>query len=100
VPVNNRIYLVDRQDQVLWYLDAQGPKHQIVVRDNHREIREWLETMTQGVVVISGQGVMPRLGSTDHPSNVYDMMNRKVYMVHFDNLQDSMAFKLAWGGDQ
>lgn len=97
--MNHRIYIVDRVDQVRWYVDEKTATHFCLQMDkNHREIREWLEEMTQDVVVISGQGVMPRMGVNDHPNNVYQSMAREQFKLYFANDDDAMLFKLTWGG--
>lgn len=98
--MNQRIYLVDREDQIDWYLDPKSISFYIQIKDNKREIREWLEEMTDDVVVISGQGKLPRKGTTDHPTlSIYEQVYQNRYRVYFANEKDAMAFKLAWGGD-
>jgi hypothetical protein len=98
--VNTRIYIVDRVDQVKWYVDeSQATTFTLQLEDNHKAIREWLELMTQDIVVISGQGVMPRVGTADHPTNVYAAIQRNQYRLYFANPDDAMLFKLRWGGE-
>lgn len=98
--MNPRIYIVDREDQVVWYLDPKSISFYLNLRDNKREVREWLEEMTDDIVVISGQGKMPRCGTQDHPNNVYQSIQRDQFRVYFENEKDAMLFKLAWGGTQ
>jgi hypothetical protein len=97
--MNHDIFIVDRQDQVDWYLDPKSISFYIQIRDNKREIREWLAEMTSDVVVICGQGKLPRRGTTDHPTlSIYEHIYRDQYRLYFANDQDAMAFKIAWGG--
>lgn len=97
--MNSRIYIVDREDQVVWYVDPKATSFYVNLKDNKREVREWLEEMTNDVVIISGQGKMPRPGSSDHPSHsVYQHIQRDQFRVFFADEQDAMMFKLAWGG--
>jgi hypothetical protein len=97
--VNLRIYIVDRVDQVRWYLDPKTcTSFCLQLKDNHHEIRSWLEQMTKDVVVISGQGIMPRMGVNDHPNNVYQSLSREQFKLYFASEDDAMLFKLTWGG--
>jgi len=98
--LNQRIYIVDREDQVKWFLDVtQVTSFCIQLKDNHHTLRHWLETMAQDVVVISGQGVMPRVGTEDHPyHSLLKSIQRDQFKVYFQSEQDALAFKLAWGG--
>jgi len=99
--LNQRIYIVDREDQVKWYLDIKGATsfHIQMKEDNHHDLRDWLERMTQESVVISGQGVMPRIGTEDHPyHSLLNSIQRNQYKVYFQSDQDAAAFKLVWGG--
>lgn len=94
-----RIHIVDREALVEWYLDPASISFYVNLRDNKREVREWLEEMTDGIVVISGQGKLPRRGTTDHPTlSIYEHIYRDQYRVYFENERDAMVFKLVWGG--
>lgn len=98
--MNFRIYIVDRVDQVKWYIDENTSiTFCLQMKDNHREIRQWLEDMTKEAVVISGQGVMPRVGTEDHPTNVYRAIQRDQFKLYFESEDDAMLFKLRWGGE-
>jgi hypothetical protein len=98
--VNNQIYIVDRVDQVKWYIDEETAMTFCLQMDkNHRVIRNWLMEMTSNTVVISGQGVMPRMGSSDHPNNVYQSISRDQFKLYFADADDAMLFKLTWGGE-
>lgn len=98
--MNSNVFIVDREDQVRWYVNKDEAANYCVQLDgNHKYLRDWLVEMTKGHVVVSGQGTMPRSGTTDHPShNVYAMIQRNQYKVWFEDEQDAVAFKLAWGG--
>jgi len=98
--MNTNIHIVDREDQVRWFLDVdQATQICIKMPSRHHELREWLMKMTQETVVISGQGTMPRWGTTDHPSHgVYYQMQLDQWKIYFAGEQDVVAFKLAWGG--
>jgi len=97
--LNHRIYIVDRVDQVRWYVDEKtAVSFCLQLKDNHRIIRTWLEEMTKDIVVISGQGVMPRMGVNDHPNNVYQSLSRDQFKLYFADADDAMLFKLTWGG--
>lgn len=98
--MNDQIYIVDRESDVKWYLDKEAISFYISLKDNHKELRDWLEEMTVDRVVISGQGKLPRKGTTDHPTlSIYEMIYRDQYRVYFENEKDAMLFKLTWGGD-
>ena len=96
--VNQKIYIVDRTDQVRWYVDPEWQTFCLQLDKNHREIRQWLEENTAEIVVISGQGVMPRMGVDDHPNNVYTSMSREQFKLYFASDNDALLFKLTWGG--
>lgn len=96
--MNHRIYIVDREDQVAWYVDPKTVSFNLDLQYNKREVREWLEAMTTNIVVISGQGKMPRCGTGDHPNNVFQSIQRHQFRVYFANEQEAMLFKLTWGG--
>lgn len=98
--MNDKIYIVDRADQVKWYVDeTTATTFCLQLEDNHRAIREWLVEMTCDVVVISGQGMMPRPGVGDHPNMVYSSIWRNQFKLFFANPDDAMVFKLRWGGE-
>jgi len=92
--------MVDRDDQVKWYLDPKtATSFCAQLENNHHEIRQWLLDVTQDTVVISGRGSLPRRGTTDHPTlSIYDHVYRDQYRFYFKSDQDAMLFKLAWGG--
>lgn len=96
--MNQRIYIVDREDQIAWYVDPDAVSFNLALKDNKREVREWLEDMTIDAVVISGQGKMPRCGSDDHPTNMFQSIQRHQFRVYFADERDAMLFKLTWGG--
>lgn len=100
VSVNDQIFIVDREDQVKWYLSPLALSFYIQIRDNHREIRDWLADMTTNRVVISAQGKLPRRGTEDHPTlSIYEHVYKDRYRVYFEDERDAMLFKLTWGGD-
>jgi hypothetical protein len=96
-----RVYIVDRVDQVTWYVPKEATKFTIKVEPTNKiAIRKWLEEMSTDDVVISGQGVMPRCGTGDHAyATLYREIQQKQFAVHFASDADAMAFKLTWGGD-
>jgi hypothetical protein len=96
--MNQKIYIVDREDQVAWYVDSNCISFCLNLQDKKKEVREWLEQMTNDVVVISGQGKMPRCGTQDHPTNMFSSIQRHQFRVYFADEQDAMVFKLRWGG--
>ena len=99
--MNQKIYIIDRTDQVDWYVDPKVISFYVDLKDNKREVREWLEEMTTDTVVICGQGHMPRPGTTDNVAfTVFHHLNRHQYRVYFADEKDAMLFKLAWGGSQ
>lgn len=96
----SRVQIVDREDQLIWYADPDWTHFQIKVERDHRAIREWLETMTTGQVVICGCGKIHQPnGIQDLTWKIFDSIQRKVYRVYFENSDDAMTFKLTWGGD-
>lgn len=98
--VNNQVHMVDREDQVKWFLDPKTATTFIAQLDNnHFEVRQWLINGTQDVVVISAQGVMPRIGTSDHAyHSLLHCVQRDQYKFYFKSEDDAMLFKLAWGG--
>jgi hypothetical protein len=98
--INQNVHIVDRTDQVKWYLDPVFSTNFCVqLKDNHRYLRNWLRSMTQGTVVISCQGVMPRIGTNDHAYHtLLQSVQKDQYKVYFEDEQDAATFKLAWGG--
>ena len=98
--MNHRIYIVDRIDQVKWFLDeTTSVSFHLQMQENHRVIREWLEANTTDVVVISAQGVMPRVGTTDHAyHSLLHYVQRDQYKLYFNSEDDAVLFKLTWGG--
>ena len=96
--MNHDIHIVDRENQVKWFVDVDTYSFYIQIRDNHREIRDWLSEMTTGRVVISGQGKLPRRGTTDHPTlSIYENIYQDQYRIYFANEKDAMLFKLTHG---
>lgn len=98
--VNTEVQFVDREDQVKWFLDPETALSFCIQLDNnHRDLRTWLRSMTVGAVVVSAQGVMPRVGTSDHPYHgLLCHVQKNQFKVYFENEQDALAFKLAWGG--
>lgn len=99
--LNRRVYLVDREDQVKWYLQdpAEASIFCVQLKDNHYTIRNWIECMTQYPVVISAQGRMPRIGTSDHAYHgLLEYVQKDQYKIYFEDENDAMKFKLAWGG--
>lgn len=95
-----RVHIVDREDQVKWYLDPKSSHSFCLQLDkNHHELRQWLLKMCQGVAVVSGKGTLPMPGGVDHPTrSIFENIQRDQWKVYFENEADAIAFKLAWGG--
>jgi hypothetical protein len=97
--MNTTIYIVDREDQVKWYVDPLATSFHIDIKSDHKGLRDWLADMTTGVVVISGQGKMPKPGTNDNVTqSLFYQMNQNRYRLYFADDQDAMLFKLTWGG--
>lgn len=99
--MNTDIHIVDREDQVKWYVDDTALSFYVHVKSDHHKLRDWLAEMTDDRVVISGQGKLPRRGTTDHPTlSIYEQIYQERYRIYFQGERDAMVFKLAWGGIQ
>lgn len=92
--------MVDRCDQVKWFLDDKlAETFCVQLKDNHHYLYRWLRQMTTGAVVISARGVMPRVGTDDHAyHSLLTHVQKDQYKVYFASPQDAMTFKVAWGG--
>ena len=96
--MNRRIYIVDRVDQVEWYLDTTSTAFCLQLDNNKATIREWLESHTKGIVVISGQGNIPQPGMNLHFTSMYEHIRKNQYKLYFGDDDDAVLFKLTWGG--
>jgi hypothetical protein len=96
----NKVTIVDRTDQLEWYIDSDWFSLDIKVDKDKRLIREWLEEMAIGKVVIFGRGTVPQPnGIEDRTWQIFDSVRQGVYRVYFEKTEDAMTFKLRWGGD-
>jgi hypothetical protein len=96
--MNQNVFIVDRDDQVCWYVDPEVQNFTVQIQENHAEIRRWLINMTKDVVVISGQGKMPRPGTSDHVGDsLFYHVRRHQYRIWFSDADDAMLFKLTYG---
>lgn len=98
--MNTQVFIVDREDQAKWYVDTKTALHFCIqLENNHKALRDWLVDMSQGVVVVCGQGTLPRPGGVDHPTrSIFEHIQRDQFKVYFQDEKDALAFKLAWGG--
>lgn len=94
-----RIHILDREDQVKWYADSSWASFIVKMEDDHRTVREWLEEMCQGIVVISGEGRLPPSGGMYHPTEmIFENIRRHQYRIYFELDSDAVLFKLSWKG--
>lgn len=96
--MNNQVHIVDREDQVSWYLDPKSVSFCLNLKDNRLQVRTWLVESTKGVVVISGQGILPRPGLGEDAGNIFQSIQRNQFKIYFSDDDDALLFKLTWGG--
>jgi hypothetical protein len=92
-----RVLLVDREDQLRWYVDDSYMAFDIQLDKNHKELMDWiLECTTDKVIIFSG-GVIPEPNSRFSFYELFGKIRSSKYVVYFETASDATIFKLKWG---
>lgn len=94
-----QIHILDRKDQIDWYVDDSWHSFNLNVKDKKHEIMKWLNEVATGTVIIFGGGELPPTGLGNYPIwRTYEHIMRDNYKIYFEDEASATLFKLTWGG--